>query len=672
MEIPDQFINSLIVLPSPPAQLQSMNPSIQYILGHNKTISCLIQNNLNGLVIRKQPEQCFNQAANYYATQESRHACLYIPAPNFDRLIVVKNVCDLSKSDAASEISDSVVNQLVFMSNLIYEVNDGCSNSLKVPITVFICWVKRCSKDVKKLQLELSNKISSIANSNIVVELKYVDVKMFGKKLTSHLIHKNARNSQVIQQLMRFYVGQSESEKEFYHLCPENIKILNSEFKLEEIDKVIELLNFYFPDKNKKLASIPHFNQIQDNMLYCHTDEGNLGNFCEYASYMGEVRLFSEKFLANLHNPTGVLIKGFSNKHLETILNPHHLLPQNFEIDWLHLGCGSITIIEVGMSENAEQPRSAIQNKITQCLTKIIPQFQFILFSLFLAYRRRNSSDTVPFCDIVQNVLNVIIYLPEVKLSTFALEMNNLKSMVTENSHQRAKKVKKNQISDDFITLVKKHEKYLTDGLLFLVCDEARKDLKLVRINDNFEVVCSYSSIQSFFDRRVSCHHSLLIDFVSSLISIASLSIINKENINGTNKLALDVNQRYYSSFLKWVFKRKQSEIAQIAVGQNFKLILSPQQHRILSEEKNTHLVVTGQPGSGKTTLLLAKCEEMALNTDVDSIYFVYHKDRQLFRNYLDNLVDENCSQLLKSKLVVHGIGTGVDWWKNFHKITIK
>ena len=184
-----------------------------------------------------------------------------------------------------------------------------------------------------------------------------------------------SRQFDFVEKLIEFYIDNLNRD-EVYLPGPTHKFLGGDPVSINQIEKVVETFKYFFPDRERKLESIPSFNRMLDNMLYCYTEEGDLGKFNDYSIYLGEVKLFSELLLAKIEKSCGVLIRGFSNEHLKTIATmPENTKIPNFEIDWFCLGKEHIVAFEVGLSENPEKAKqSSVSNKLKQCLTKIIPQ----------------------------------------------------------------------------------------------------------------------------------------------------------------------------------------------------------------------------------------------------------------------------------------------------------
>ena len=398
---------------------------------------------------------------------------------------------------------------------------------------------------------------------------------------------------------------------------------------IDQIDEIINLFNFYFPSRNQKLETIPHFNQLADNMLYSYTDQGEPGILQKFAPYMGEVQIFSEKLLSKLKNPSGILIKGFSSDHLRTILNGKHLNPQQFEIDWLYLGSRQIVVFEVGMSEKPDQPRSALSNKIRQCFTTLLPQMQLILYSIWVPYKRRSKRKTQQtFSALVEDLLKIVIFIPGLSECKLVSELNVIKNACKD--HQN-----------------------LLKWMAFLVeSGESSRNLKLVRFNNDFEVINCETTLNQIFQGSIGASEKdSFLNYFQSVICAASLNAVLEQKDANHNNTALDIDRRYIRLFKNWLQINRNPAKKKLTVGTDFVFVLSPQQHRILHEVKS-HLIITGEPGSGKTALLLAMCEKIAINKDVNEILFVYDERKTLFEKYLTRMLDKIYNNDRKSKVI--------------------
>ena len=661
--------SSLVVLPSPPRKLVSLNTFIQSVLSHNSLISFLLMQQ-NGLVIRRHPKAINNtsESSTPPPDDDISFGCLFIPTPNSGKVFIFKMIDDFSEKGVGDEIYKSIQHQLTNLNEIVKQFEGPCLGQNTMAIQVVICTSSTAEKyeDFQKLQSLVSKyNLNNSDSSNVSPDFIFTRKNKLDKLLTKP-VSCSPRQFRFVEKLIEYYVY-NLSKEEVYIPGPTHKFLGGEPVSINKIDKVVETFDFFFPDRDSKLESIPSFNRVLDNMLYCHTDKGELGDFNNYSIYLGEVRLFSELLLAKIEKSCGVLIRGFSNEHLETIATmPENSKISNFEFDWLYLGKEHIVAFEVGLSQNPEKARqSSVSNKLKQCLTKIIPPMQIILYSFRILYSKNN---TESIADLLQNTLKVIVCLPNIKHDIFAAQITSIKEEVT--------KIRENRCPGELALLINKNWARVTNYLSFLVCNSSSDDLVWLRINDQFNVVNCNNTIDKLFDQRTDPSESVpcksddvevgladsrstpkpsFIDYVSACFASASLSMpaIMRDQIMEIEKTAKDIDERYQESFKKW---RNKNLDGNSDDHPQFNFVLSPQQHRILLDQSNTHLILTGQPGSGKTLLLLAKCEQMARREDVKTIFYLYEKNRNLFRKHLDSLVESNCSKDLKHKLKIEAV----------------
>ncbi|XP_075257379.1 uncharacterized protein LOC142349588 isoform X3 [Convolutriloba macropyga] len=625
MDVEEKLATSLVIVPPMPTELKLLSPSIDLIMGHSRTISLLRESNLPGLVVRK-----IGTKTGFI------HSCLFIPAASFDRIIIIKHVKDLSRDGAIDKITASVSEQLNALNDYILAIDDqNVFSSEQLSVDVITAFDYRAKKSNN-----LENLRSSFDKSSHFPNLKVVSIFIDERKLPSE-IKKHSRYvqaSHLIKKLaLNFYEELRRSER--YNLRTTKLEFLSSaSFGLHQVVNVCKLFDAFFPDRKRKLTTIPHLNRIEDNMLYAYNEEGELGYFADYARYMGEVRLFSEQVLAKLNNPCGVFVKSFTNDHLSTILSTDSTQPQPFQCDWLYAG-NKIVAFEVGLTRN---PKSSghlcevIQRRILQVLTRIIPHMLLMLHSFLLHFFGTFSgSHDLSFCTEIEKLFKCVIFLPNVGLSDFR---EAIAKMTIESGS-----IKKLKFGRQFFANSEQNHQTMSRFLYFLVrADENKEGLKLLRVNSSLEISECQQSVQDFFGPSEESDSQLL-TYVSALISIAGLN----NHLPNQHETALDLDRRYLSSL------KLQPEIRE---NPNENFVTSPQQYRILSDQSNTHLIITGQPGCGKTSLLLSKCNELASSPDIESIIFLYSHGKELFRKFLDQSIKYSGSSALHSKIQIHGV----------------
>ena len=645
-----EALSKLVLLPRVSDELQALNPAIQGILGHGKTFNFLTNNNFKGILIRVTPHSnklIFSQNVSY--------GCIYIPAPNFDRIIIIKNVSDLSRDDSVNQITHAVLHQVQKLHHVVSDEikRDSGTTPEKVPVHLIVSLTGKIKKTANFKALKLSLQSSLLKSIDFSSGQLLINVEFLTEnEMVSEIRRKiqiSASISDTCCHVSQYYA--SFHLEGTYQLKKTAMRFLNSQpSTLDNVDKVTETFQFFFPKRLEMLYTVPELNQLSDNLLYYTNDEGELGHLSDYGAYMGEVVLFFQQLIRKLYYKSGVLLKSFTNRHLESIIDPAYIQPQNFEMDWIYLGSDKIVVFEVGLSENSRSSKTSIKNKINQCLTKIIPQMQLILYSIHKAFQQGKNFTWRLFQENFNEKLKVCIYFPQLSEDALWQNVEQLKHEM-EATNQQISQLK--QSADNFWNVSIQQRNFITDNLVFLVSCDSANSLKLKKIDANFEIVDCNESVESIFKSSAKSSDGNLFSYACSLFAVASLNYLDPVDCSARNNTALDVDERYFSSFEKWR-KRKG-----ILISDQFKFVLSPQQHRILREVDKTHLVITGQPGSGKTTLLLAKCEQMASWDEIDKFLFLYDIDKSVFRKQLERLIHASCSTILTNKLNILGITYG-------------
>ena len=669
-EILDRVKRELVVLPGAPKEILALNPQVGSILGRAKMVRTLSRMSLKGIVVTKPiPLHTASEEASASLTTQSEkvaHGSTFFPADsNFDKVIIVKHVSDLPNDTAVTQITESICDQLECLDRVVQQILAKSKVSPdKFNVQLFVSYpskVKnRRNPEFERLKSNCGDLETKPGFANFHVTVNFTDEKALEKKILA-CVKRSSVQSDVIPKLILHC--DSILKECFYQLSAQPLKVFSSEpATFEQVDELIKVFNVYFPDRHEKLQSVPHFNQITDNMMYAYNQQGELDDFYDYAGYLGEVRLFSEKLLANLKNPVGILLKSFSADCLKTILDSVQFAPQEFEMDWLYLGQNHIIAFEVGMSEKEQQPKTAIQNKITQTIEKIVPQMQLILYSFCVSYQKMTKEVlTGTIRSLAEKLFKVVIFLPNIKYDNFLQEIKAISkdcedSSITEEAHSSAN-VSGNKLS----CIVNQNRHQLSNFVLFLLEDNYCN--RLLQLNDSLELEASDYSLQTLFSSSISAENKLF-DYICSLFSAACLKAPKMED---TKANPLDIDNRFSKGlphYLKKLSLRtKQTTMQSLDdVTLCSKVILSPQQHRILDDFGKTHLILTGQPGSGKTTLLLAKCEQLASRQDVEKIYFIYDRTKLLFRKYLNKIVETVHDEANKIKLIE--VTTDVDAFK--------
>ena len=628
--------NNLEIIPGPPKCLDG-NVYIKSSLSHRLFITELTNSNINGTVIRS-----FNGLVDFFAQsnrdneefenlnrpdRESNPSlgCLFIPDSQNCCPFLIKTVFhkpSKEKTAVIESIGTSLIYQLtLFQCVLIKKCELTATEDLSldlnksiVPIIIIIWMQKQISKpESAKLITDLTNFINQQSENGkkffkIEFEIKFSnpdDISAILENFDSGDYQMSSQNriQKFINSLTEIEVNFADRSPDdsFYTLSNEPFRSFNNQkCTFQIVPAIVGIINSYFPKKREKLELVPNLDQIFDNILYATTDSGNLGSANKYGSYMGEVKDFCHCFLTKLPNSNGTFLKNFADAHFSTLLHERSCQPIRFEIDWIY--CGDVIVaFEVGYAEDSEKPTTIIARKIEQALTKIVPQMEMIIHTFFTTCQKWNNETSRPinkdFQQFLQNSFKVIIFITNVKFATLRRTISSFKSALkTDNAYQ------KSAIYTQVVTPVRNCSGKSLNQLLFLAEDEKSR-LGLFKIDQNFDIVDSGFEIREMFQQKPN-HKNEVVEYINSLFTLASLNkIFSSEeyfSIETTN--SLDIDRRYWNSFAEW--SKMQNKNSTSPIGLQF--ILSPEQHRILSENKR-FVGIFGEPGSGKTSLLLAQ-----------------------------------------------------------------
>ena len=109
-------------------------------------------------------------------------------------------------------------------------------------------------------------------------------------------------------------------------------------------------------------------------------------------------------------------------------------------------------------------------------------------------------------------------------------------------------------------------------------------------------------------------------DRTSNVAALLALSFFVNEKleIEEFAKLPLTTDEKFLNDQQKFIKKESESQFLFL---KQLNITLSPQQHRILTQNKKLLLLV-GEPGAGKTVLLLAKAFVAATDPSIESIFY--------------------------------------------------
>ena len=657
-ELEAQLADYLFLLPPPPQELLSQNAMVKTILGHGKTIQILMNSNKNGLIIRRQPDEF-----SHFFCDGAAQGCIYIPAPNLNKVIIIKNAFNVFDNGFLDNLVGPLISQLKCidrnLSTIKRKKQIAPRNKLKIEVLVPVRPMKQ--KETEKAQAKTKEDRTALFEENQEIIDNFCREKLQNLQIKSYLfddnqldgkLHRFAKATrdqpdQLVLELCSFYEENLDQE-EVYEITKEEQKFESGQTSsFQKIEMVSWLFDKYFPDRHKQWATIPHINQFGDSKLYSE------GNDHESRVYTGEVDKFTEVFGKIAKHSTGIFVREFAKEHLEAILDTNKLKPEIFEIDWLYLGAQKLVAFEIGQSENPDNPISAIDNKIKQSLTRTVPHMQLILYSIFQWYCQNGSED--PMLSNFEQVLELfqcIVCITNVPFEKFKLRIDEFTEFAEE--QRRAGKVPTKRMkksSNELFQLLTNNKQQLSRFVKFLFVEETSKtgpQLNLVWINENFEIKSADYSVENLFQFDKNAAENKFLKYASALISFSALSAIKLDDTIKRHDTPLDLDRKYMNASKNYTNKNKST--CDPAAN---RLILSPQQHGILSDKDKKHLLITGQPGTGKSTLLLAKSEQMALDETVKKIFFLYGRSRRLYGKYIRKCVDKNGSKELKAKLEI-------------------
>ena len=617
-----ELFHTLKVVPPPHEEVESISPYTKAVMTHNRLISKLIETDeLKGLLIRGQPKGTITQHGGHEVKYSQ--GCLFIPAPYFDKVILIKNVTNIDKGQASiAEISDSLKEQL--------DLVQHCDVS-----RIYLCLCAKTNKLKKELDAQLKSTPLSVTNP---IKLTHHDGLISDlQKLASSHSHGDVQTA-----LIESAKAELAPDKFQFRLKREQFRNLTGQSTFQNVDRIVHLADVYFKDRDDKVEVVPDYDRIVDNILYCTTKEGALESFDKTASYFGEVIYFIEKLLSKLETKSGILLKDYSNTHFSMILDEGASeKPSDFQFDWLYLGKDCFVVFEVGLGDHDKIDRySAINNKIMQCITKIIPQFSFLIHTLL----QNLDNCAISFKDFVEQHFKVVVFLPNTTLEQFKNFCQKLKS-----------KNKKLKQTAEFYC----RNAHAFNSIVFMLVDESDLQLPMqtYQIDSDMNVMKAVDKyVESLFEKPGETINKQL-RYISSVIALSSLMAVSNGTASPQNDLhdlsyvsrneqPLEVDERYLETFPVWA--KNSSNAKFVSTGINF--ILSPEQHRILSNPNKPLLMVYGQPGTGKTSLLLAKFQQMAERDDISEVYFTYPEGKTAFKRWLDNLMEKSGSMQMKRK----------------------
>ena len=422
-----------------------------------------------------------------------------------------------------------------------------------------------------------------------------------------------------------------------------------NEISLQQREETFELFDCYFKDRDKKLCFVPDIDLIWDNLLYKTTEDGKLMGLTETGSYQGEVVTFIRKYVSQLRSVNGIMLKSYSNKHFATILDETSIQPGEFETDWLYLGRDTIVAIEIGLCDTNTQSNNpcnqTVRNKLIQVLERTVPHFQSILYSLINSIDNENKDGAIGVCT---KRFQVVVVFPNISFAQF---QNALECLKKDTDNGQCKLFALNNYNETFwhrnlffalqpgADFLYKIDQNLTPTPIWQTLSNLLASETVFQSNCFDDCTSNDTASSSESTRQL-----LEFQYVSALITLSSLNFIDFWPDDPKDR---DLDKKYRKTFCNW--KSKQDNLTYN--GTDF--ILSPEQHRILANDKLAHLLITGEPGSGKTSLLLAKCQMLAEENQVQKILYLVRSTKTSFLKMLHTMIKQHGSELLKQKIEI-------------------
>ena len=613
------FYHSLVVLPSPPSELQSKNPFLEFSLVHRRIFRMLLYLKLCGLVIRKQPQLPGSQSVSDQAAQ----SCLFIPAPDFKKILILLSLETLTDESVINRVIKSIHGQLKLLNETVIEVESETEISPeKLEVQLIGCLpIRELKSEMFKKLKEILHDLITDGFSNIKVEFIFCDKNSFGRKIKFCLNSPAPKsNFKRIQSLQNYYTAKLQHTEEIYHLSPQT--------ELGTfVEETIRLFDSNFSDRFTNLTIIPCLDKLRDDALSAH--------YVDTDPIDSDISISKKLFSVSLRGICGILIQAFSNKHFETILNRDSAKPQKFEFDWIYLGSKRIVVFQVETSRNPENLQAIIKRRIIQSLTHTVPQLYLIMQCLWESFRQNISfDDNCSFNDFSESVVHNLIFLPGVSYGRFLRAIQTIRESLPKYNDLKGKNDVKRATSEQrFLNVVKLMEP--ATKFTFMICADSTSEPKLIRVDKRFQIIDEFGLEEQLFDLTVNnsknnyqatsrsadgmATKQQFVTYVSSLLSTASLNYFKD----------LDHNQRAPVSIREW---------KELQIARKFDLNLNRQQREILSEKANTHLIITGESRADKTTLLLAKCEQFAKERNVEKILLFYDHSGKVLRRYLEDI----------------------------------
>ena len=301
---------------------------------------------------------------------------------------------------------------------------------------------------------------------------------------------------------------------------------------------------------------------------------------------------------------------------------------RNFQYDWLLCSRDGFTIFEVARSKNPDNPLSTVLNKLSDKATNHITTLQFIVSSVLYGHGFLSDEDKQ---NILFHCIRLIIIFPN---ST----IDGIRSQIGENKDRI---LKSNFGQWGHIQLLVPNTNIYDPDVQIVLFD----------IDNQLNLVESSKTISEIFDpKNIDLLEPAIQNHLSYIAALLSFSYLMRFNKSDDNFL-------YSESSEPMHVDRKYAAEEGLRNSRNktyLNIILSPQQHRILSENRK-FLFIIGEPGTGKTALLLAKaCSTVLHDQTIEFAFFCLPGEKTELVEFIKSFVENHaCREILANKFRV-------------------
>ena len=645
----------LTVLPRLPKHFEN-DPTIFGCLSNKTSIDLLKEEKQFGVLI------CNAQKQEVIGTESCKRACIFIPSPGFDKIILMKIVHPQSCSnDLATAMSKSLKSQLENLDNNL-QIDDSQE---KIPVTILVIIViKEPGKGKREnMMTSYSQMINWVKNeivefsetnlANISVDLKHIgkNKKTLGigcnkeQKIFREIVYGGARLALNNQgQKLKYFIKMYDEEIRLEVSTKKFKNLGGGDICLSQFHEVLYLNKLYFPGKDTTLETLPDFLKIRDNLLDKTDGHGYLKE--NYEGFVGEIQDFWVNVVSKIPDPIGLLIKSYNDSKINSILD-QATFNCRFEIDWLYCG-RTFLAFEIGRTNNPTNPLWTVCNKFEQVLNKLMPTMFLMLTILYQsAMNCSDKSETKQdFWKFVIENFKFVIFFPNISVPVLKQIISDMN--VTGN-------LKKAPILRQLKNVIESSGSGKLEKLLLLAFEDPYTPdcaAKTFHFDSNLFLQESQETVQAMMqdkNRHLQTNNqnkqTCLMEYISGLVAFSCL--IQKDLLPEDGENSPQPAEKCHPT----LYEQKVNTVPEnYNVNKDFlDVILSPQQHRILQENRRRVLIV-GEPGSGKSALLLARAKQAAQDTNIQYILFSTPIGKSEYCEFLHLYVNKKGNEQLKKK----------------------